>query len=219
MTLTTVLYDAVKDIWEDYYDHPFIKGIGDGSLNPEKFRYYMIQDYLYLLEYVKVFAFGIIKSTSETEMRYFSDCISSILNSEMKIHKNYMKKLSITNDEIIRMQPALDNISYTSYMLSISMNQGLLELLVSILACAWSYQLIGEHLAQIEGAADHILYGEWIKGYSSEEYRKGNEIIFKMVNLLGENATDTVIDNAKQIFINCSRYEKAFWDLAEMRKL
>ena len=64
MKLTDQMSAAVKDIWAEYYTHPFVKGIEDGTLDREKFRYYIIQDYLYLIEYTKVFGIGIAKATA-----------------------------------------------------------------------------------------------------------------------------------------------------------
>ena len=48
MTMTERLLEATKEIWDGYNETPFVKGIADGSLDHEKFKYYMIQDYLYL---------------------------------------------------------------------------------------------------------------------------------------------------------------------------
>ena len=51
MTTTERLLNVSKEIWEAYHEHPFVKGIADDSLDKEKFKYYMIQDYLYLIDY------------------------------------------------------------------------------------------------------------------------------------------------------------------------
>ena len=61
-----VLYESVEEIWKSYLCHPFVKQLGEGTLSPDIFRYYMIQDYLYLLEYSKVFALGVVKSKQES---------------------------------------------------------------------------------------------------------------------------------------------------------
>ena len=90
----------------------------------------------------------------------------------MSIHKKYMKRLGITEDEIKSTKPFLTNTSYTNYMLWVGSNEGLLELVVSILSCSWSYKMIGCKLNEKEGASKHEFYGEWIDGYSSEEYAK-----------------------------------------------
>ena len=62
MTITERLLSSVQEIWAGYHTHPFVMGIGDGSLDQEKFRYYMIQDYLYLIDYTRVFAVGVAKA-------------------------------------------------------------------------------------------------------------------------------------------------------------
>ena len=59
MTTTERLLRAAEPIWAGYHTHPFVRGIRDGTLDREKFRFYMIQDYRYLVEYSKVFAVGI----------------------------------------------------------------------------------------------------------------------------------------------------------------
>ena len=62
MQFTDELYLEVKDLWEEFCHHPFVDGIGSGKLEQEKFRFYMVQDYLYLLDYAKVYSLGVIKS-------------------------------------------------------------------------------------------------------------------------------------------------------------
>ena len=62
MTMTERLLEATKEIWDGYNEAPFVKGIADGSLDHEKFKYYMIQDYLYLIEYTRSIAIGAAKA-------------------------------------------------------------------------------------------------------------------------------------------------------------
>ena len=64
MKTVKYLLEMSKEIWDKYNKHPFVMGIEDGTLDKEKFRYYIIQDYLYLQEYAKTFAIGIVKAKS-----------------------------------------------------------------------------------------------------------------------------------------------------------
>ena len=57
---TERLLAATQDIWEGYLNHPFVHGIADGSLDIQKFRFYLLQDYVYLFDYAKVFAQGVV---------------------------------------------------------------------------------------------------------------------------------------------------------------
>lgn len=218
MELSEKLYLSVKDIWDSYNEHPFVKGIEIGNLDIDKFRFYMIQDYLYLLEYSRVFALGIVKARDEEIMRLFAESVNSILNGETNIHKSYMNRLGISKEEVEKAKASIDNISYTNYMLSVAQNQGLLELIVSVLSCSWSYKLIADKINERSNAINHEFYGEWVKGYVSEEYAKSNDIIINLVNKLGKNITNEELDNLIDIFRNCSRYEYMFWDMAYNKK-
>ena len=82
------LLAAAEGIWKAYNDHPFVLGIQDGTLDKEKFRYYIIQDYLYLEDYAKTFAVGVAKAKSLEMANLFAKYISvfQILLSDLIFH-------------------------------------------------------------------------------------------------------------------------------------
>ena len=212
------LHDAAASIWEACQKHPFVTGIGEGTLAVEKFQHFMLQDYLYLFDYARVFALGVVKARDPELMRTFAANVDAILDGEMKIHRAYMKRLGITEEQVFAVKPALDNLSYTNYMLSVASSGGPMEIVASILACSWSYAEIGQALATIPGALEHPFYGEWIQGYSSEEYAATNQALIELMDSLAANATEEQIAYLTEVFVNCSRYELGFWDMSwEMR--
>lgn len=213
------LHEAARPVWEKCLNHPFVKGIGDGTLPAEKFQYFMLQDYLYLFDYAKVFALGVVKSRDPELMRTFAENVDEILGGEMNIHRAYMKRLGITEEQVFEVKPALDNLSYTNYMLAAANAGGPQEIVASILACSWSYAEIGQSLAEIPGAAEHPFYGEWIKSYASKEYAAVNDALIKLMDDLTEDASEEQLCYLTEIFVNCSRYELGFWDMSwEMRE-
>ena len=100
MRTTQRLYEAAHPIWEQCHDHPFVRGIGDGSLDLEKFRWFLLQDYLYLFDYARVFAYGVVKARDPALMRTFSANVDAILGGEMKVHRAYMARLGITEEQV-----------------------------------------------------------------------------------------------------------------------
>src|SRR5690606_41135951 len=62
---TDRLWNRVAPIWNAYLEHPFVKGIVDGTLDKEKFKHYMKQDYVYLIEYSRLFALGSAKAPED----------------------------------------------------------------------------------------------------------------------------------------------------------
>ena len=217
-SVSSRLYEAAASIWNDCLNHPFVRGIGDGTLPVEKFQYFMLQDYLYLFDYARVFALGVVKSRDPKLMRTFAQNVDAILGGEMNIHRAYMERLGITEKEVFKVKPALDNLSYTNYMLAAANAGGPKEIAASILACSWSYAVIGQELAKLPGASEHPFYGEWIRGYASDEYAATNQALIELMNQLAEDANESEISHLTDIFVNCSRYELRFWDMSwEMR--
>lgn len=213
-SVSTRLHDAAAPVWEACLRHPFVTGIGDGTLDMEKFRYFMLQDYLYLFDYARVFALGVVKARDPELMRVFAANVDAILGGEMKIHRAYMKRLDITEAQVFSIKPALANLSYTNYMLSVAQTGGPMEIVASILACSWSYAEIGQALAAIPGAAEHPFYGEWIQGYASEEYAATNQALIELMDSLAADAGEEQLAYLTDVFVNCSRYELGFWNMA-----
>lgn len=215
MKTTQRLLAATKDIWAAYSEHPFVLGIQDGTLNREQFRYYIIQDYLYLEEYAKVFALGIAKAKSPETIQLFSKYVTLLTEGEMDIHRGYMGKFDLSQEEVEATPRALDNLSYTSYMLRVAYEEGEAEILTAILSCAYSYEVIAKTiLANNPAAAGHPFYGEWIRGYADPHYSEANVLLLDMTDRLTRHYTEAQLRHLEEIFVACSRYELAFWELA-----
>lgn len=214
------LLEATKDIWMQYNKHPFVMGIQDGTLDREKFRYYIIQDYLYLEDYARAFALGIAKAKSLETTRLFSGYINALTGGEMDIHRGYMGKFAVTQEELDTTPRSLDNLSYTSYMLRVAYEESEVETLTAILSCAYSYEVIAKRIVENNPAAiEHDFYGEWIKGYASERYAKENIILLDTLEELTKNYTEEQITHLIDIFVACSRYELALGYVMEYAKV
>ena len=208
------LLAATEEIWKAYNEHPFVLGIQNGTLDKEKFRYYIIQDYLYLEDYAKTFAVGVAKAKSLEMANLFAKYIS-VMNGELDVHNGYLARLGVTQEEIDSTPRSLDNLSYTSYMLRVAYEEGEAEILAAILSCAYSYEMIARNIVKNNpDSVNHEFYGDWIKGYASDEYSKENVVLFEMLEKLTEHYTDEQKQHIVDIYVACSRYELAFWNLS-----
>lgn len=213
--ITEKLLAASEDIWRGYLTQPFVRGLADGSLAVEKFRFYLLQDYVYLFDYAKVFAQGVVKSREPDVMCIFASYVASILNGEMEIHRGYMKRLGISSEEAERTRPSLSNQSYTAYMRAVAAEEGPAEIMAAVLSCAISYEYIAKWMVENHPDAEkHDFYGEWVQGYASEAYAAENQRLSALFARLTENYTEAQIQHLIDIFVNCSRFEAMFWDMA-----
>src|ERR687894_2037871 len=83
-------------IWAAEQAHPFVRGIGDGSLDVERFRYYVAQDYVFLVEFVRVLALAAAKSNDLATMERFTALQHATLTTEMSLHRGYCERFGIT---------------------------------------------------------------------------------------------------------------------------
>ena len=165
-------------------------------------------------DYAKAFAIGVAKAKSAEVARLFARYVQ-VMNGEMNIHSGYMGKLQVTQEELEAMPRALDNLSYTSYMLRVAYEEGEAEILAAILSCAYSYEIIAKNIVKAYPAStEHPFYGEWIKGYASDKYADENAVLLDTLNRLTAQYTDQQIQHLVDIFVACSRYELAFWEMA-----
>lgn len=207
-------YDVAMPVWRTYFDHPFIKGIGEGTLDPKAFRYYMIQDHKYLMEYAKVFALGLLKAVEENDLRIYSDLIKATLDTENAVHQAYLREFDVTQNIIQTTPMALNNKSYTNYMIAQATKGDLPEISVVVLACSWSYKVIGDHLSTFYEPIIDSPYTRWIEMYSSPEYRKANACLINLVDRYCKDLPTDHLMRLDEILLDCSYYEYQFWDMA-----
>ena len=167
------------------------------------------------MEYTKVFAVGVAKSKSVEVMKLFAKSIQAILDGEVNVHNGYMADFGITEAELEQTPIAQDNRSYTAYMLSVAYKGGEAEILTAIFSCAYSYEVIARKIVEdCPSAPEHPLYDRWVRGYITERYTGNNVRLMEMLEQLTADYTESQLRYLEEIFVACSRYEAAFWDMA-----
>lgn len=205
----------VAPIWDSYLEHPFVRGIGDGTLEQKKFEHYLKQDYIYLVEYSRIFAIGSAKANDLATMSLFANLLHGTLTFEMDLHREYAMKFGIRPEDLENTEASSTMLAYTSYMLNKAHQGGVENAVAGVLTCAWSYHFIGTELAKIPGALEHPLYGNWVKTYSSEEFTQATEDCIKLLNNITKDKSAEELDALEEIIVTTSRFEYMFWDMAE----
>jgi thiaminase/transcriptional activator TenA len=215
MSFSKSLKEKSKKAWKKGYNHPFVQELGAGTLPKEKFKYYLLQDYLYLFEYAKVFAMAVVKCENRELMSLFSKSQDDILNVELNLHRQYMKSFGITESEIDNVKPSLFNRAYTANMLSYGLTGGLAELLVAVFPCAWTYSDYAKKLKiQYADVYENNFYKSWIDNYSSEEFEKSFDWFFGALDGLVENMCQKEKDKIIDIFVSSLEFEYLFWNMS-----
>lgn len=214
MKFSEILYEKVSEIWKKTHHHPFVVGMGSGNLPADSFIRYMKQDYVFLIDYSKLFALGSVKARDIETMAAFAKLLHETLNGEMELHRQYAGKFGITNTQLEETKPTPINLAYTCYMLNVAQNGSLEELISALLPCMWSYWEIGRMLAEkYPNSPEHLLYGNWIKMYSSSEFGELTTWLIDLLDRLTEGKTDRELQILEEHFLTTSRFEYMFWDM------
>src|SRR5436309_14124238 len=78
----------------------FVRGIGDGTLDIEKFKFWVRQDYLFLIDYARLLAMAAAKAPELPTMRRFADLVQATLGVEMELHRAYADDFEISSKEL-----------------------------------------------------------------------------------------------------------------------
>ena len=198
MKLSEVLYTKVSDLWKEAAAKPFVVEMAKGSLDPELFRYYMLQDYLYLKEYTDILN-RTLKRTADPDLQVFlRNVIKETEKETERVHLPNMKKIGISDAEIENARKAQVIVDYLAYMRQ-QPEKGLVAGLTALLQCSWVYAFIGQALTEDDA-------------YTCKEYIEANKAWIDMVDYETEGISREETDRLCVIFETCARYENRFWD-------
>ena len=206
---------SVASLWETTYQHPFVQELGQGTLPQEKFKFYLLQDYLYLLDYARLMAYAAIHADDESSMRYFTNIQSDILDSELETHRNYMAEFDISAEEAAQVQPALFNRAYAANMLATAQSGQLAKIIATVLPCAWTYAEFAQRLVK---ASDHVLadhpYRVWLEKYASADFARSAEWLLAKLETLMQGKSEQAYQEIQVIFKDSLAFEYLFWDMS-----
>ncbi|SDX82219.1 thiaminase II [Paenibacillus sp. CF384] len=208
------LYHSAHEIWVKSHQHPFLTELREGTLDPQRFIYYLKQDYVYLIDYAKLFAMGSMKARDMETMVKFAELLHSTLHVEMELHRGYAARFGVTREELEQTRPAPTTVAYTKYLLDVAAQGSLAEVVAALLPCMWSYQEIGATFMKIPGALDHPLYREWILMYGSEEFEALTHWCIDLMDRLAEGQPEAELAQLEERFLVASKLEYMFWDMA-----
>jgi thiaminase/transcriptional activator TenA len=203
--------EAAK-FWDAQHRHPFVRGIGDGTLDLEKFRFWIRQDYLFLIEYSRLLALATARAPDLDTMGRFADLVHETLHDEMDLHRSYSADLGIAAAHLEQEEMTPTTRGYTDFMLRTAAVGDFAELLAALLPCMWGFNEIGLRLAA-DGPPDDERYARWIEMYASDEFTELVDWLRELTDRIGTGLAGAARDRMRDVFLTSSRYELSFWEM------
>lgn len=207
------LWAGIEPIYTEILRHPFLAGLADGTLDRQVFRFYVIEDALYLHDFARAVAVlgGKAPHPDITEA-LCGDAVATVQGEREQLGQ-FLVELGGSREDLFSRQPAPTNQAYTAYFLSRVHSRPFHEGLAAVLPCYWIYAEVGQELLKRPPSPDP-LYRRWIESYGSEEY---DAVVRRVVELTDRTAESLGGDARRAMaahFAMTSRYEWMFWDMA-----
>jgi thiaminase/transcriptional activator TenA len=212
LRLTDHLHAAAKPIWDAQLEHPFVKGLGDGSLDIEKFKRWVVQDYRYLKEFSRVFAWAVAKADSLDSMGWYAGVLHLTLNTEMSLHRAYAERFGISEADLEAEPMWPTTRAYTDFLVRVAADGDMADLLAALLPCAWGYVYVAQNLAKSKAPSDDR-YADWITQYSSDEFAQAADWLKEELDRVADGSSEDKRQRLVELFVISSRYEWQFWEM------
>jgi thiaminase/transcriptional activator TenA len=209
------LQTAASAEWRAYTEHAFTDALADGSLAEPAFRHYLVQDYLFLIEFARAYALAVYKSPSLADMREAAAGLSAILDVEMNLHIKLCGGWGLSPGDLEHAPPAVELLAYTRYVLDAGMRGDLLSLKVALAPCVIGYAEIATRLAARPDAhAATNPYRVWIDEYAGAAYQEvAAKARAQLDDLADRYATPAREAELIAIFKEATRLEADFWEM------
>ncbi|MSP78998.1 MAG: thiaminase II [Dehalococcoidia bacterium] len=199
--------------WEAQHAHPFVHGIGDGTLSLPRFRYWVRQDYVFVIDYVRLLLLGSARAPDVATMARLASLAQATLNVELALHRAYAKSVGVTAAALEREKKSPTCQAYGDFLLRTATLGSYGELIAALLPCMGGFSEIGLRLAkQPPPKQPHLR--KWVEMYASPDFAAQGAWCRSLMDAIAKGAPAGERSRLEEAFLISSKYELAFWDMS-----
>lgn len=204
MALAAQLWTENADVVAQVVANPFVRGIGDGSLDRDLFAGYIAQDAFFLESFARAYALALARSPDTATLLTFADLLAGV-REELGLHASYAASWGIDMGGV---EPAAATLAYTEFLLATAATAGVGVVCAAMTPCMRLYAHIGGTLDSDTAGP----YAQWVRTYADPGFEGVASLLER---LLDQHADD--ISAARAAYRRAMRLELAFFDAALLR--
>jgi thiaminase (transcriptional activator TenA) len=189
---------------------PFNTELASGTLSRERFRFYIVQDAIYLGQYARVLALAAAKAPEIATLQAFANSALGAVAVEQALHGRYLQEFGVDPGSVMAAEPTPDCLAYTSFLLATAYQEPWEILVAALLPCFWIYWDVAQAITR-EAAAENP-YRAWIDTYADPHF---GEAVGRVIGVADEAAaatTSRIRSGMLTAFRRSAQYEWLFWD-------
>ncbi len=191
-------------------NHPFVKGLADGSLSEERFVYYIGQNIHYLMAYQKSLRALSRRMEDPNHRKRFEDWADETAATEQYTRDVYAS-FSPRIPDILIVAPTTQ--LYMGWEAQATAFLPVHEAVAAMLPCFWSYGEVGRFVAKTKKTQGNR-YADWIAGYGDPAYEKTVAEAMGIGSDVARDLTPSERFAMTAAFLRSNRLEWMFWDAA-----
>jgi len=189
---------------------PFNTALAAGTLAPERFRFYIMQDALYLAQYSRVLSLAAAKAPDTASSQTFAHSALGAIAVEQRLHEHYLHEFGVDPAAIAAAEPMPDCLAYTSFLLATAHQQPWEVLVAALLPCFWIYWDVASAISR--GAAPNNRYQAWIDTYADQAFGEAVQRVIDIADRAAAAVTPGLRTSMLIAFARSAQYEWLFWD-------
>ena len=161
--IAQLLWRSNEGLAQACLDHPFVQGLADGSLPPQRFARYMEQDSYFLDAFARAYAMALAKSPDREGFFAFKDLLDGVLD-ELQLHEELAARYELS----LEPTPSIATVAYTDFLLRVAAMSPVGDIVAAMTPCMRLYAWLGQELAG--RLSNTSPYRDWVMTYSSPEF-------------------------------------------------
>ncbi|KAA8922081.1 TenA family protein [Thermoplasma sp.] len=190
------LKSMFADEWDRYVNHEFVRKMRSGDLPLDNFKFYLVQDSLYVNEMLKAVMRSSELLPNDMALRILSAVILG-RDKGMETHAFLEKELNVVESNRMTMT----TYSYTRHLRYAS-TVGWPQFLAAWIPCMWGYSEVGKAVSD----SPNMYYRAWAEFYASSEYAERVSVILEAMDRFNGDVTEI-----KDYFLISLKFEQMFW--------
>lgn len=200
-------WEAITPIYRKITEMSFIIELIDGTLEKEKFQFYIAQDSIYLEHFGKALAMIAARCSKTDNSLAFIHFAQNAIIVESNLHDSYFNDFGIADKGIA--QPACHH--YSHFLKSTTSLAPVEVGMAAVLPCFWIYKAVGDYILQSQILQNNP-YQKWIDTYGGEEFATAVQQAISICDKAAESASSQTKAEMLEAFVSASRLEYDFWD-------
>lgn len=203
---------AAQPVYDAILAHPFLAALADGTLPPDAFEYYLLQDAHYLRGFARALALVASHAHDESEVALFAQHAADAIAVERQLHASLLAELGIDPQAAARSEPGPATTAYVDHLVAACATGSFPDGVAAVLPCYWVYAEVGNALL-IRSSPDPR-YARWIDTYGGAQFQATVASVLAVVDRIGAGLDPAAARRAERLYVTGVRHEWMFWDAA-----